>query len=179
MNEAHLHVAINHFPVIGAIIGMVIIIIGLFKKNDTIKQVALWLFVALAFLSVPVLLSGEGAKEMVERLPGVNEELIERHEELAKITFWLLIITGLFSLVQLYFIRIKSQQRKLMVLIAFLAILVSGSAGLTANTGGKIRHPEFENNGIEPDKELKEMDNEQLLNEPEKGKRRKRKGRDH
>ena len=80
MNQAHLHVALNHFPVVGAIIATAIMLFGLFKKNDKTKEIALWLFVAIAAIAIPVLFTGKNAAELVEHLPAVSEETIETHE---------------------------------------------------------------------------------------------------
>lgn len=179
MNAAHVHVALNHFPVVGAIIAAVILITGMIKKNDSMQQVSLWIFTALAVIAIPVLLTGEGAEEIVEHLPGVDEETIERHVQLARITFWLLITTGLHSISQLYLIKIKKQTGKLMIVIAILSVIVSGSAGLTANAGGKIRHHEFENAAFNKREEIKAEEQEETKSETDKGRGRKRKGRDH
>lgn len=177
MNEAHLHVAINHFPVVGAVIGMVIIIAGLLKKNDAVVEAALWLFVGLALLAIPVLLTGQAAKEMLEHFPGIEEDVIEKHEGLAKITVWILVITGFLSLCQLYLTRIKKQPGRFTALVAFLAVVASGSAAITANAGGKVRHSEFENGATINREEMKEEEKQE--EEMDKKNSKKRKGRDH
>ena len=178
MNEAHLHVALNHFPVVGAVIAAGILITGLVWKNVSIQKTSLWLFIFIALLAIPVLLTGEGAKEIVEHLPAVDEEVIEKHEQFATISFWLLIITGLFSMVQLFILKRWNTTSKFTLLIALLAITASGMAGLTANAGGKIRHTEFATSPANEETEIKAIENDEPVNEKDKGRGRKRKGRD-
>ena len=37
MNDAHLHMVVNHFPIIGTIFGLGILITGIVMKNNIIK----------------------------------------------------------------------------------------------------------------------------------------------
>jgi len=37
MNDAHLHMVVNHFPIIGIIFGLGILISGIALKNDVVK----------------------------------------------------------------------------------------------------------------------------------------------
>jgi len=177
MNEAHLHVALNHFPVVGAIIATGILLSGLLRKNEGVQRTALWIFILLALIAIPVLISGEAAKELLEHAPGFDEELIERHEELATITFWMLILSGIVSMVRLFFMHGKKWQPVFTKLIALLAVAVSAMVGLTANTGGKIRHTEFEKTTIDSLQNIKAEENEEPGTETEKGRGRKRKGK--
>ena len=38
MNDAHLHLVVNHFPIIGTIFGLGLLIAGLIFKNQTLKN---------------------------------------------------------------------------------------------------------------------------------------------
>lgn len=179
MNDAHLHVAMNHFPVVGAVIAAGILFAGIFKKNRNVQETALWLLIFIALLVIPVLLTGANAKEMIERLPGIDEEKVERHEKLAKATFGLLLAAGLTAVIQLYLSGIKKQLVKLIIPIAFLSVVAAGLAGVTANAGGKIRHSEFKNGIMNEEEELKPGLPEEAENKEAEPRRRKRKGRDH
>jgi putative effector of murein hydrolase LrgA (UPF0299 family) len=37
MNDAHLHLIVNHFPIMGTILGLGILIVGLFLKNISVS----------------------------------------------------------------------------------------------------------------------------------------------
>ena len=122
MNQAHLHIALNHFPVVGSVIATLVLVTGIYRKNVGVQKVALWIFSFIALLSIPVFITGEGAKKIVEHLPAVDEEVIERHEQFATISFWLLIMTGLFSMIRLFFLKRWATTSKLTMLIARYAI---------------------------------------------------------
>lgn len=177
MNQAHLHVALNHFPVVGAVIATAILVTGIYRKNVSVQKTALWIFSFIALLSIPVLITGEGAKEIVEHLPAVDEEAIERHVQFATISFWLLILTGLLSMTLLFIFKRQTTTSKLTLLIAVLAIAVSGMTGLTANAGGKIRHTEFAVSAANAEEEIKAVEKDEPVNENDKGRGRKRKGK--
>jgi uncharacterized membrane protein len=38
MNDAHLHMVVNHFPIIGTIFGFGVLIVGLVLKNKTLQN---------------------------------------------------------------------------------------------------------------------------------------------
>jgi len=144
MNQAHWHLALNHIPIVGVIIGTFILYIGLFRKNLDVQKVALWLFAAVAVVAIPALLTGEGAEEIVEDIAGIQKSIIENHEEVATITFWILILNGVLSLLWLYLQKIKPPSVKIVMYL----IIVTAAAScifsiLAANSGGNIRHTEF------------------------------------
>ena len=108
MNDAHLHLVVNHFPIIGIIFGIGILIIGLIIKNQSIKNTAFVLFIIAAIFGFASMNTGEGAEEIAEKLPGVTEQLIETHEELAETFSLFLYTTGLLSLVTLVLVYLKN-----------------------------------------------------------------------
>lgn len=84
MNDAHLHMVVNHFPIIGTIFGLGILIAGLLFKNNATKTVAYALFIVAAVFAFFSMSTGEGAEEIAEKLPGVTDQIIHEHEELAE-----------------------------------------------------------------------------------------------
>ncbi|MBK8310864.1 MAG: hypothetical protein IPL04_08175 [Chitinophagaceae bacterium] len=96
MNSAQIHLALNHMPLLLSLLGGILLIIGMIKKNASFKSLSLYLLVAAALFTAPVYLTGEGTEEMVEHLNGVNESAIEKHEDMAKITMVIIAITELF-----------------------------------------------------------------------------------
>ena len=63
MNDAHLHMVVNHFPIIGTIFGLGILIVGLLLNNKAIKNVAYSLFIVAALFAFFCMNTGEGAEE--------------------------------------------------------------------------------------------------------------------
>jgi uncharacterized membrane protein len=144
MNEAHLHMVVNHFPIIGTIFGAAILIAGLFMKNNTIKNVAYVLFVIAAIFAAVSMSTGEGAEEMVEDMPTVGHDIIHEHEEIAEKLALALYVLGAFSLFGLYTTIKKHSQAKLVsILTLIISIIAIYFAQLTGTTGGEIRHTEI------------------------------------
>jgi len=160
MNAAQIHLALNHAPLFLSAIGAVVLFFGMIKKNDSFKTLALYFLLGGAIFTIPVFLTGEGTEELVEHLPGVNENAIEEHEEMAKISLAIIAVSGVAALAGL-FVRRNAMIRRWVYTICLLLSLGSfGTMAQTAHLGGLIRHGEIQN-GKSPatDKEEPGYDN--------------------
>jgi len=145
MNAAQIHLALNHAPLFLSILGGGILILGMIKKNESFKNLSLYFLVVAAIFTAPVFLTGEGTEELVEHLPAVNKTAIERHEDMAKISLIVIIITGAIALTGLI-LRKKSGFAKIAFIAALVLSLASfGTMAQTAHLGGLIRHSELQN----------------------------------
>ena len=146
MNWAYLHVIVNHFPIIGVIIGTLILIAGMVFKNEGVKISGLGTIVFAALMSVIVDLTGDPAKESVKGLPDFIPSLISRHEDIASIAMFILIPAGLLAAVTLYSIWKKERSVRFLLILTLVFSLISCAAmGYAGRTGGQIRHTEFRN----------------------------------
>src|SRR5713226_3803268 len=102
MNLAHLHLLLNHFPIIGTLIGLGVFIVSFIRKNDDLKSAGLTVFAGMALLSLPAFFSGVGAQAVARRDPAVSAALIERHEGAAILALFFMEITGAFALAGLW-----------------------------------------------------------------------------
>jgi small-conductance mechanosensitive channel len=144
MNEAHFHLAVNHFPIIGAIIGAMVLAAGLALKNEGIRQAGLGILAFAALMAVPAFLSGEGAEEIVEEIAGVSHDDIHHHEEHAESFLWVISATGILALLSLVLGILKHPRAQLLAIVALVLSLVAIYMGREAGTsGGEIRHPEI------------------------------------
>jgi uncharacterized membrane protein len=147
MNDAHLHMVVNHFPIIGTIFGFGILLVGLVLKNKTLINTSYVLFIVAAIFGAISMGTGEGAEELVEDMPNIGKQIIHEHEELAeKLAILLYVLAGL-SLSGLYLNFKKHAKSKL---LSFL-ILGVAAAGLflvqkVGTSGGEIRHTEIRAN---------------------------------
>ena len=149
MNDAHLHLVVNHFPIIGTIFGLGILIAGLFLKNNTVKNTAYVLFVVAAIFAFISMSTGEGAEEMVEDMPNIGKQIIHEHEELAEKLALLLYATGIFSLVALYTSLKNHKFSKIASYITLVLALGAAVLGSSVGTsGGEIRHTEIRDNNV-------------------------------
>ena len=147
MDATHFHLILTHFPIVGTFIGIGILVYGQISRDDSIKKVALSVFIIMSLLTIPVFLTGEGAEESVEHLAGVSKSIIEEHEELASIAIWIMGLLGVISLVGLYSIIKKRSYSKLLNSIILIVSLVTfGLFAKVGNLGGQIRHTEIRKN---------------------------------
>lgn len=145
MDPVHLHLLVNHFPLIGTICGFIVLGAGfLFAKKD-FKTAAYGLFIITALLAVPAYLSGESAEEAVEKtLPAVSEDLIEEHEEFASIAIWLIEALGVLAALTLVLsIKGKAAQKTFSIITLLFSVIVICLMAMVNNTGGEIIHTEI------------------------------------
>ena len=144
MNDAHLHLILNHSPIIIPIIGLLIMIGGLLLSSEIVKRTAYFIFILGAIVAFPAFYSGEGAEEVVENLPSINENLIKIHEEFAETFSVLCYVLGAFSLLGLWSNYYKKSFSNSISYVAILfCIITLYYAKLTGTTGGEIRHTEI------------------------------------
>jgi len=98
MNDAHLHMVVNHFPIIGTILGLGILITGIFLNNNSVKNTAYALFIVAALFALASMATGDGAEEMVEDMPNIGKRIIHEHEEIAEKLAIVLYLLGAVSI---------------------------------------------------------------------------------
>ena len=143
MNYAHLHLLINHFPIIGSVIGLGLFLVSFFGKNKDLRRASYITFVGIALITIPAFISGFGAQQMINGGPGVSDALIRRHESSALLSMWFMVITGALALVGLWQAqRTGEPPRGNVAAVLIFSLLSVVLLGRTSNTGGDIRHPE-------------------------------------
>ncbi|MBC7607905.1 MAG: hypothetical protein H7199_13255 [Burkholderiales bacterium] len=144
MTDAHLHLLLNHFPILGTIFGLGILIAGMVLKNKSLKNTAYVLFVISAIFGAFSMGTGEGAEEMVEDFPNIGKQIINEHEEWAEKLALLLYALGTLSLLSLFFSIKKNNFEKytaiITLLLAIAAVFLAKEVG---TSGGEIRHTEI------------------------------------
>ena len=144
MSAAHVHLLLNHIPILGSVFGLLVLCYGMLRKSDEIKKTSLGFFVITALVTIPVYLTGDGAAQIVSNLPGVSTAIIQRHDQAATITMFAMQILGAVSLLSLWLSwRSRQELRSWMTLgVLILAIISSGLGAWTGSIGGQIRHTE-------------------------------------
>ncbi len=144
MNPAHLHLILNHLPLVGTAFTLALLLVAFAKRSDEMKRVGLGFLVAVTLIAVPAYLTGEPAEDAVKQLPGIEESFIERHEFAAQWAFTAQLALGLLAMAGLYFMRSCQPLPKwCSTALLVLALVVCGLMAFTANLGGQIRHPEI------------------------------------
>ena len=146
MNLAYLHLVLNHFPIIGIVIGLGLFVVSLVGKNDDLKRASLMVLAAVALLALPTFFSGIGAQRAIRSDPAVSAVLIERHEGAAILALFFVEIAGALALVGLWQRhRVASgtpRSWNSMALLLF-SVVTAGLMARVGTTGGDIRHPEI------------------------------------
>lgn len=144
MNQTHIHLLITHLPIFGSILGGLVLAHGLWTRSNQTNIAAYYLFILSSIGAGIAYLTGEGAEESVEDIPGVIEAAIKQHEEFALFALIALIVLGVASILGLYLTLRKSTYSRTTALIILLISIISfGLVARTGYLGGQIRHTEL------------------------------------
>jgi len=145
MNDRHrIHLIVGHVPLFGIIIGLALLGWGWARNSAEIKQASMGLFVICALGAAAAVVSGQGAKQRVSGLPGVDMEAIKRHAIAGKTAAVVTYMLGLASLVALIWTnRTSGQSNVLQTTIVLIALLAAALLARVSKQGGEIRHPEL------------------------------------
>jgi uncharacterized membrane protein len=147
MNDAHLHLVVNHFPIIGSIFALGILVVGLFLKNKSVKNTAYVLFIFSAIFALISMQTGEGAEEMVEDFPGIGKAIIHEHEELAEKLAIVLYLLGSISVLGIILnLKNHAKGKFISIVTVIIAIPAIYLCTLVGTSGGEIRHTEIREN---------------------------------
>ena len=159
MNQAHMHLLLTHLPIVGSLLGVLALITGFAFRSEPVKRAALGILLLAALAAIPTFLTGEGAEEVVENVPGVQENLIGRHEDTASLFIWLISGLGLLSLVTLAASLKNNPLSKALYAVTFVFSLATmGMATQVGATGGKIRHTEIGSSTVQANAEQQGSD---------------------
>lgn len=147
MDFPHLHLLLNHFPIIGTFIAFGLFVLSFFEKNKDTRRISLIIFATIALLTIPTFLSGMAAQAALSHDPAFSMAFIQRHEGAALLTLALMLATGAVSIAGLWQTHGRAHQTSGNVAaILILSVLTIGMVIRTGNTGGDIRHSEIRDN---------------------------------
>jgi hypothetical protein len=140
-NSAQLHLILNHFPIIGT--AMVILVLGyaVYANDERIKKLGMILFVFIGLITLPVFFTGNKAAGIVKGNEGIVEENIEPHAEYAKTSMLAMEIVAAISLLGLILYR---KQKPIPVyfgvILLILILIINLMMIYTGHLGGRIAH---------------------------------------
>lgn len=143
MNAAHLHLMLNHIPVVGLLFALLLLGWGALRKNPQLTKAGFVALVIVALLAIPAFLTGEPSEKIAKGLPGVSHDIMEQHEDMAKVAFIVTLVTGAAALVGLWLTRKKAVAVWCSASVLLLSFIAAGLMAWTANLGGKVRHTEI------------------------------------
>ena len=105
MSLVHIHLLLNHVPVVGALVALILFSAALLLRDVVSTKFALAFTAGLAAVAIAVYFTGEPAEEAVEHLAGVTKSTIHEHEEAAELTTIVIGVLGGLSLLALLWLR--------------------------------------------------------------------------
>ncbi|MCG2418738.1 hypothetical protein K8089_06860 [Aequorivita sp. F47161] len=146
MNDVHFHLVVTHLPIVGVLIGFLVLLTGYITKSPQVKATALGIFIFSALAAIAAFYTGEAAEDIVENLPGVSETLIHTHEEQAELFYTMMLVLGGVSLVTMFIHYKKFAFAKYgFIAVLFLSISSFVMSKFVGTSGGEITHVEIRN----------------------------------
>jgi len=145
MTAAHLHLLLNHIPILGTFFGLILLFLGLTKRSKTLQKVGLATFFIVGLVTIPAYLTGEAAEHATEHLSGSSHDMLHEHEELG---MYGLIISLVLGTISGFFWFLVARNRHLDYKKVLWAILLGSLFSFfmmffIGGHGGKIRRPEL------------------------------------
>ena len=150
MHAEHLHLALNHLPFLGAGFALIPLLIGAATRSRA-TVIAGLLVAALAGWTTPlVMATGEGAYDRYEKGPVARyldpqaEHYLEIHEERAEA--WVAVFYGMAVLATAGMVLVAKRPQWVSSVgyaLAVVCALAVGAGIWIAESGGKIRRPDF------------------------------------
>lgn len=144
MNAPHWHLVLNHLPVVGLFLVLLLLAYALVRGRGELYGVCLGALVFLALATVPVFFTGRGADDAMMDIAEVDSKLVNIHEAAANIAFIGIGVLGVIVVAVLWMGRkLPHISRGAAALVLVLTLAEAFLMGRAANFGGNIRHPEI------------------------------------
>ena len=144
MNLAHVHLLLNHFPVIGTMIAAGLFLLGILSKSDDLKRTGLAIFFFIALLAIPTFVTGTAAELALSKTPEVSQTRVQLHENAAFEALGVMELTGALAWLGLWqYRRVSRVPQATLMAVLLTGLLTFGMMTRAANIGGEIRHPEI------------------------------------
>jgi uncharacterized membrane protein len=144
VNVAHLHLLLNHFPTIGTVVGLGLLLLAFVRRNDHLLRASLEVFFLIALVTLPTYLTGVAAQAAVQDRDGVSVAAITAHQDAALLAFLLMAATGAVAWFGLWQGRRNTRAgRSTVATVLLLSVLTLVLMGRAATVGGEISHPEI------------------------------------
>ena len=141
-SAAHIHLLVNHLPILGAPFVLLVLAWGYFTKSRDVTRLALWLMIPLALAGFLADQSGDSAKDQVENAAWFDKALVHEHEERADVTVIVFYVAAAVGALALWRRRAHPDERWPIGIAAVTLAAAALLAAWTGLAGGVIRHDE-------------------------------------
>lgn len=144
MNEAHLHLMVNHVSLFTMVIGAATLAISMKRQSADLRLLSSVLFVVGGVFAWIAMQTGEGAEDAVKILDAAAESFIEEHEQAADWALRSGTLVAMLALAMEWAVRKKETwAKRLQWTLLVFALHGCTVFAATAFLGGKIRHTEI------------------------------------
>jgi len=144
VNYPHLHLIINHVPILGSVFALLLVLWGMSRGSREVRRLALWVALIAGLSVYPAYFTGEEAHEQVEEFPGFDHDSTEEHEEAAELALVVLLVTAGAAAVTLFLGRGGRDEPGWARGVVLLGLMAStATVARAAWVGGEIRHEEI------------------------------------
>ena len=140
----HVHLLLNHFPILGVTFGLLMLVAALILRSADLRRASLAIFILTAAAAGLAYFTGEESEEALQGVAGFTQATILRHDDAAWYSLMMSIVLGVVALAGLWRFRAPAAPPRWFTATALtLAIATSGLMVWTGWIGGQIRHLEL------------------------------------
>lgn len=150
MTQEHFHIAMNHLPFLGSGIALIPIAVGIILRSKATLITGLAMAAVFGWMTPLVMATGEAAYERYENGPvrvfldSNVEQALEAHEERAETWSKVMYLSAVISTLALGITLWRFAVGRYVSIAAVLFCLAALGSGMwIAESGGKIRRPDF------------------------------------
>ena len=145
MNPVHLHLMLNHIPLVGVGFVILLFVIAMFLRSNQLINISLIFVILVALWAIAAHQTGESAEEYVKNLPGYSDQLVQDHDIAADVAFIFTEAVGILAFLSLIARRFNKGYAYTLTIITLILLIISGLLLVrAAYYGGKIHHPEIQ-----------------------------------
>jgi uncharacterized membrane protein len=138
---AYLHLLSNHFPILGSLFGILLLVIALLKSNLKTTLSAYIILLMSGIGGIVAYFTGEPAEESIEHVKGISHKLIHVHEEMAENSLIFIFLLTAAAIIGLWAERAKWESaKKIEMATLVIGIVAFILFAFTGYLGGHIRH---------------------------------------
>jgi uncharacterized membrane protein len=138
---AYLHLLSNHFPILGSLFGVLLLVVALVKPNLHTTLSAYLILLVSGIGGILAYFTGEPAEESIEHVAGISHKLIHVHEEMAENALIFVFLLTAAAVVGLWAERAQwKNAKKIERFTLVVGIIAFILFAFTGYLGGHIRH---------------------------------------
>lgn len=139
---AHLHLLVNHLPVIGTWFAFALLLASYLFAPEVLRRTALVVLVGAGIAGAAANYTGEGAEDAIRGFPGVKRDVIHQHEEMGERAFIISTVLGVLCIGALARWRRTPLPGGVVAALVLATAFAGGGMLYTALLGGRVRHTE-------------------------------------